>query len=356
MLPGAHRLSRGRRGRWEIYWYAWRGRGAPAIWQCVANTEAEALELERAHSREIAGAYSHAAHPGRAPGFVGSLISDFRGSKEWQALAPRTQALWGKHLDAIDSVFGTTSLQAIQAKGTRKLIRKWHEGMSATPRKANTALTVLVRLFEHGIETEDLARNPAAGMARLDEGEGRAGIVWSEEEVKAVFWCASPQVARAWWLAWLTGLRREDLIRLTWSEIDLEQGFIRRPTLKSRRKKRLAIIPIDAGLRATLATFPRCAVQVVTTEAGAAYKSPDSFSSALRKAQARAQKILKVNRPKHLHDLRGTRASILFAAGYSDAQAETWFGWAPGAGGKMRGIYGDPETIARGAVKQRAQA
>jgi integrase len=360
MLPGAHRVAFSRAGKWRIYWYADRSRGAPCFWSGAADTRISAEALERAASREIAEKYSVAAHPRPAKGFVSRLVSDFRGSNEWKALAPRTQRLWGSHLDNIQDVFGATSLVGIQRKGTRKLIRNWHASMSETPRKANTALTVLVRLFEHGLELEDLERNPAAGMARLDEGEGRAGIVWSEDEFRALLDVRGdsdkpilgPARRRALELEWLTGLRREDLIRLRWDEIDTAAGMIRRTTLKSGKKKRIARISITPELRALLEQFPKTGVQVVTSEEGGVYSSPDSFSSSVRTAFDTANIRAPDGRRKHLHDMRGTRASKLFATGASDAEAEVFFGWAPGAGAKMRGVYGDPETIAQGAAKR----
>lgn len=358
MLPGAHRVAFQHAGKWRIYWYSGRERGAPKIWQGAAATRADAEALERAAAPEIAEKYSLAAHPRAARGFVARLVADFRASDEWRALAPRTQRLWGKHLDGIDDVFGQTSLAAMQRKGARKLIKQWHSKMSDMPRKANTALTVLVRLFEYGLETEDLERNPAAGMSRLDEGEGRAGIVWTEAEFKKLLGIVGddgkpilgPARIRALKLEWMTGLRREDLVKLRWDEVDPVGGMIRRTTLKSGRKKRIARIPLTDDLRALLKEFPRVAIQVVISEEGRPYASADSFSSSIRTAFDTADIKADDGRRKHLHDMRGTRASKMFADGASDAEAETFFGWAPGAGGKMRGIYGDPETIAQGAA------
>lgn len=366
MLPGAHRVAFERAGRWRIYWYADRERGSPCIWSGAAATRILAEDAERGAAREIAEKYSAAAHPRAMRGFVGRLVDDFKASAEWAELAPKTRRLWGDHLDGIKDVFGDTSLVAIQRKGARKHIKAWHKGMEETPRKANTALTVLVRLFEYGLEVEDLERNPAAGMARLDEGEGRAGIVWTDEEFAALLAVRDkaeksilgPARTRALKLEWLTGLRREDLIRLTWAEVDLIGGMIRRTTLKSGRKKRIARIAITPELRGLLKEFPKVAAQVVTSEEGGVYASPDSFSSSVRTAfdtadiRTQTDADFPEGRRKHLHDMRGTRASKLFAAGATDAEAEVFFGWAPGAGAKMRGVYGDPEMIAQGAAKR----
>jgi integrase len=89
--------------------------------------------------------------------------------------------------------------------------------------------------------------------------------------------------------------------------------------------------------------MPRTAVQVVTRADGGVYASPSAFSHAIAASMARAG--LRAA-GKRLHDLRGTRASALFAAGLADAHVETWMGWAPGQAAAMRRAYGDPETIA----------
>ncbi len=340
----------------------------------------------------------------------------------------RVQPLpWGGHLDNIKDVFGATRLRTLERKGSKKLIRAWHSNMSATPRTANIALTVLVRLMQYGVDVEDLTRNPAAGIPRLDEGPGRASIVWSPQEFDQLLNAAyseeaakhttrqrgpdgkavkvqpgdlilGPARQRALRLAWLTGLRREDLMRLRWDEVDFAAGMIRRRALKSRRQKRIARINLNPDLIALLAEFRAAAdafeaagvppaLSIVTTETGGVYASPDAFSKSLltafdavdvrappdpeavekngkewRRELADLEKVKKRTRQqsrrmgelqdllhgprKHFHDIRGTRASQKFADGFTDAEAEIWFAWAPGSGGKMRGIYGDPETIA----------
>jgi integrase len=388
MLPGAHRVAFQRAGKWRIFWYADRTRGTPVLWKGAAATRAEAEALERAEAPLIAERYSAAAHPRPAHGFVSRLIGDYRDSDAFRSNAESTKKLWGSHLDAIDDVFGSTSLAGIQQKGVRKLIKAWHAKMEDNPRKANTALTVLVRLFEYGVDVEDLQRNPAAGLARLDEGEGRAGVVWTEAEFAKLLDARQrprtngrplptdgqpllgPARQNALRLAYLTGLRREDLIRLRWDEVDFEAAMIRRTTLKSRKKKRVARINIGPELRALLLAMkpaedaPVKAVMVVTNELGRPYKSPGAFSSGLlnafESADIRApirlgddgKPIEEEGRRKHFHDLRGTRATLRFAEGCTDAEAEIWFGWAPGSGGKMRGIYGDPESIALAAGRR----
>lgn len=338
MLPGAHRLvDRRARSRIVIRWYAYRG--GPLIARFEGATEAEAEAAERADAHAIAAAYAEARKPDIPRGTVSALIADYKASIHWQGLRASTRTLWAPHLDTIDKVFGPTSLKAIQQTGSRKLIRDWHAGMADRPRTANIALTVLIRLLEHGVDIEEITRNPAKGLSKLDEGDGRAGIVWSADDMARVLAASPAPLQRALQLAWLTGLRRGDLIGLTWGEVDEAAQMIRRPTLKSGGK-RIARIPITPEIAALLAECPRKAVQVLTDSRGRPWQGP-SLSKRLR----RAMKDAGVS-GLHLHDMRGTRASLDIAAGITDAELEAKFGWAPGNGAEMRGVYGSPEVIA----------
>lgn len=343
MLPGAHRVRKKLAGGWAIYWYAFRG--GPQIAAAYGDTLAEAEASERQQAAEIARLYADSRKPAALPGSISSLIADFRSSDTWRAMRDSTRELWTPHLDEIDKVFGATSMKAIQARGARRLIRDWHSGMSNQPRKANTALTVLVRLFQHGIDIEDMDKNPAAGIPKLYEGEGRAAVVWSPQALDAILKIAQPAMARNIRLAYLTGLRREDLVKLRWNEMDAR--FIVRPTLKSNGK-RVARIPISGELDTLLSEFPRTSVQVVTGERGKPYKDGDALASTF----TRLRDVAKL-KPLRFHDLRGTRASILFASDMPDRDIETFMGWAPGSAPKMRDIYGSPAIIAE-AMRLRA--
>lgn len=374
MLPGAHRVAFEKAGQWRIYWRASRARGAITFWQCAAPTREEAEAIERAEVPAVAERYSLLSHPRPAAGFMARLIADFKASPDWAGLAPRTQVEWARHLDGIRDVFGSTSLAGMERRGSRKLIKAWHQGMARTPRTANAALTVMVRLLNFGVDQEDITRNPALNISRLPEGPSRSAIVWTPQEFEQLLAC-TPKVAkglsaeqigrpilgparvRALRLAWLTGLRREDLIRLRWEEVDFSAGMIRRPALKSRgaHVARITITPEIRKLLRAMQPPKDAAVKsltVVTTEGGKPYASPDAFSSAVRTAFDTADIRAPDGRRKHLHDMRGTRATLKFAEGCTDAEAEAWFGWAPGQAGDMRKVYGDPETIAIAAGKK----
>lgn len=329
-LPGLHRV----RAKGRVYVYAWRGRGAPLIGRYESDAEM------RADAAGLAERYALHARPKPQRNTVARLIVDFLESPTWAGYADSTKREWRRHLDRIGATFGDLTLDEIQRRGARALIKKWHAQQSETPRTANIALTVLTRLLAWGVDEEQLERNPAAGIARLDEGGSRAGIIWTNAELAAVIREGNAHLERALRLIRLTGLRREDAIQLRWSQVHPELGLIIRPTNKSGGRHK-AHIPLTPDLAALLDACPRTAVTVLTSAQGTPYKSGGSFRSAFDSARRRAGLS-----GKGIHDLRGTRVTEAFAQGVSDGEAERLFGWAPGQGAKMRSIYADATTLA----------
>lgn len=335
-FPKIHKVWSG--GRYYIY--AWRG--GPRVAAIKADTKAEAIAKlgETDTAARIAKKLVALTHPRPAPKTIAGLIADYKASASFKGMADSTRKQWHTHLDHIHRVFGATTLTAIQKRGSRALIKRWHEKMGKTPRKANIALTVLTRLFNWALDEERMERNPAQGIARLREGESRADVTWSAAEIEALCEETDAHFANTIRFLYLTGLRRGDAIRLTWTEVDREARLIRRAANKSN-KRQTARIFIDDDLAKVLDALPRTAVTVLTTKLGKSYSSADSLSKSFNGVRDRVG-----IEGKRLHDLRGTRVTLDFANGMSDVDAEAKFGWAPGQGGKMRAKYADADQIA----------
>lgn len=341
MLPGAHRVIRRKKnGRTYIYLYAWRGRDAPQLGAFSGASLAEAEAKERLAAADIAASWASLQKPISNPGFMSGLIADFR-EHEIPKMAKTTQKVWRGHLDVIEDVFGATSLRAMQKRGARTLIKRWHESMGAQPRTANYRLTVLVRVLNWGVDEERLDRNPATAITRLDEGPGRASITWTQDELKQLLSHCKPPVARAVRLAALTGLRLTDVVQLNWSEV--EADVIARPTSKSRRKQR-ASIPLYPELRALLAECPRIGPKVITNSRGKPWKDGDSFDSSLRPA---LNKVRDAGNDKHFHDLRGTAATAMFCGGLTVRQIGLALGWSESETEKRLHDYVDLDAAQR---------
>jgi integrase len=341
VLPGAYRRPLRKGGRCYIYWYESREPGAEQLARFAGKTMAEAEAAEKAGAADLAARYADLLKPRAHPGFMLSLIRDFE-THEFPKLSPTTRKVWRGHMAKIEIVFGETSLRAMQRKGARQLIKRWHEGMGAQPRTANYRLTVLTRLLNWGVDEERLARNPAAGIRRLDEGPGRAAITWSAHELEAFLRLCTPHVARGVRLAALTGMRLGDVVDLNWS--DIEADVIRRPTAKSRRKQR-ASIALYPALRTLLDECPKVGPKVITNSRNAPWKSGDSFDSSLRPAINAFRQAGGAD--KHFHDLRGTACTFMVAGGLTSRQIALALGWSEREVENRINDYADLDAVAR---------
>lgn len=348
VLPGAHRIVVRKAGKVRIYWRSGRERGAVTFRKFWGATLAEAEAAELAEAGEIARSYADHVRPSTAPGYVAKLIEEYIASPEFDRLAATTKRVWRGHLDSIRDEFGGITLEGIQKEGARAAIYEWRDSMADTPRTANIRLTVLSRVFSWGVDHEKLRRNPAQGIGRLDEGAGRADIIWTDDELARLLAACSPPVSRAVRIAALTGLRKADVVSLTWGDVDFSRGVIDRATLKSRRRQR-ALIPILPALRAVLDECPRTATQVVTNAHGRPWRSADSFDSSFRPA------LDACGVDKHFHDLRGTAATRFFAAGLSVSEVARIMGWREAEAERIADRYMDRRTVVE-SIAARLQA
>jgi integrase len=135
---------------------------------------------------------------------------------------------------------------------------EWRNEYSHQPRTADHQITVLNHLLGWARQNGIIHLNVAANIRRLYKNGARAEIIWLEEEIERYCNAAPTAVADGIRLAAKTGLRRADLIGLTWAEVELLR--VKRVTLKSGRRRKRAMIPVTPDLRALLdelATRPR---------------------------------------------------------------------------------------------------
>lgn len=344
-LPGAHRVVKRNGTGTHIYWFAWRGKGAPRIAKFDGASDAEALKAEARAVPTIAASWGHAAYPRPSPHKMAGLIVDYKRSPEFIGLSPATQKLWRPALDEIDKTFGRLSLSTVEAKGIRARFKDWHQSMAETPRKANTHLQVLIRLLQWAIDEERITRNAAWRIKHIDEGRGRAHIIWSPDTWGKISAAGPPALQRNMTILWESGLRREDFVSLDWSEVDLEAGHLKRPTNKSSGR-RIAYPPITPAMAKALQACPTREGPVIIGDKGAPYANGSAFYNTFKHVRDRA----KVGPCPTIHDVRGTYVTFAYADGARDEDMELRMGWAPGSGAKMREIYGSREQLAKAAT------
>lgn len=344
-----------------VRWYVYAWRGGPLIMAANGHKRpalnAEALrKLAKAQNREPVAA--------KAEPTLGDLMHQWRGgggatsgSPEWQSLAASTRKTWGSQADAIQTKWGRTTLAVWNDPRMVAKAIAWRDSRKDTPRAADIGVTVLKTLLEFGRLRGMITINAASRIPSLYRNGARAEIIWTDNDIERFVAIATTQgaihIADGLRLAALTGLRRQDLVTLTWDQVG-EHALQKKALKQSRRKRRHATIPRIPQLSALLdelGTRPRRnGVNTVLVNSFGQSWSGDGFGGSFNRIR-NAAGIVHVDpeagedKKKHLHDVRGTFCTKLILAGLTDQEAADIMGWSPDQVSGIRRVYVDQARV-----------
>lgn len=361
MVKGVHYV-RSKRPDGTIVWYVYACRGGAQIMRHVGpkkpNLSNDALRLlnearlvQRTHAEKT----------------IGDLIMHFRKSKQWSDLSDGTRRTWGSALDAIDRKWGETPLTVWSDPRMKAKVVDWRDSRAATPRGADIGITVLSRLLEFGLLRGFVRFNAAAGIPSLYKGGGRSLIVWTDEDMNRFAQTAlemqQPQIIDGMRLAALTGLRRQDLVIVTFD--DIQDGTLTTLAQKQSRNRRfevtIPILPELASLIEELSTrFRKPGVKTLLVNSFGRPWSEAGFTGSFGRVRDKAD-IAGVDEQgqftrKHLHDLRGTFCTTLCMAGLSNEEVAMVMGWSPEQVASIRRTYVDKNQVVRSIARRLGQA
>jgi integrase len=282
-------------GSVTIYYYAWRG--GPRV-------------VGEPGSPEFLASYTAAHANRRQPDATKfhSVIAGYRASQDFLGLKPRTQSDYLKLIAKIEQAFGDLPMDALEdARVTRDFL-EWRDSMAGSPRQADYAWMVLMRLLSWARARGLTLYRPPERVERLYSAD-RSEKIWTESHIAAFMAVASEPLQRALVLALETGQRQGDLLALPWSAFD--GTWIR---LRQQKTGRAVNIPVTRRLRSMLENTPRSAITILTTKRGIAWQG-NRFRKAWGDATRKA-KIVDLT----FHDLRGTACTRLAEAGCSTAE------------------------------------
>jgi integrase len=318
---------------------SWRGEGSTVLWSTTADSRAQAEAAVRAAAHEIAAAFVAASRP-RPRDTVAAIVGAYRASPEWDRLAAATKAGWKRWLARIEEDLGDIPLRDMAGPLGRRLARTWRDGWRHSPREADMAAQVLGRVWRwaQGADLAPHGRPPTDGLERLYI-PARADRWWRDGDLARLRRHLNPSLALIVDGAIQTGLRLSDLTRLSWTDVIDDSALIRARTGKSRRRQVVAI-PIDAELARTLEACPKIATTVFTSPSGRPW-TPANLKLAFQRAKAAAG-ITGLT----FHDLRGTAAIRLAAAGLSTREIARRLGWSEREAEALAPTYIDDEAVA----------
>ncbi len=103
----------------------------------------------------------------RDTGTLGGLIREFQQTSKWRRLAESTRAEYRRIFTFWEDKFGTCPYAALEDKGFRRAVIKWHDAFSeAKPREADNRVTVLARVLSWATRDGPLKRNVLDGFER----------------------------------------------------------------------------------------------------------------------------------------------------------------------------------------------
>ncbi|MGO8991202.1 MAG: tyrosine-type recombinase/integrase [bacterium] len=130
-----------------------------------------------------------------------------------------------------------------------------HPGKNITPCEVNKEVTGLKVIFNRAVRHGKLKANPIAWVKRLPENNIRQRILTSDEFYNLLD-ASEAHLRPVLMVGYYMGLRRSEIVNLTWPEVDLRKGFIRLPAERTKTDSP-RIIPLHPDVKTILESLPR---------------------------------------------------------------------------------------------------
>lgn len=312
----------------RFYVYAYRGgpcihiqdHTRPAITQDLLQ---KAFEARRSRGR---------------PDTFDTIINAYRASPDFAKLKPRTQADYRTWLDRISEKWGPAPIRLFNAPDAKPTLIAWRDSMAGTPRAADRAIGTLATVLGWAQDRGLVSQNPARGIKHLHK-VNRSNLIWEARHWRAVE-NIPPQVHRVLVLASLTGLSQTDLLSLTWDQV--HPTYI--VTTRSKTGGE-AVVPMHAELARALMGPGK---GVILRNSRAEPWTASGFKSSWRNAQPEGF-------DRNFHDLRGTFATRLAIAGFSDGEIADVVGWTAERVAAIRLRYVDRARVSKARAERLAE-
>lgn len=317
----------------QTYYYAWRKgprlRGEPG-------------------SPEFMASYNEAVENRRTPDTARfrSLVTQYKASGDYKALADSTKRNWAPWLDRIGQHFGDLRIaQFDRPDKIRPVIRRWRNQWADKPRTADYGLQVLSRVLSFAVDPlGKIAGNPCEGIKQI-YSVNRSEIIWTESDITLIKKTCSADIGHAVDLAAHTGLRLGDLLRLSWSHVGDDAITI---TTGKSKHRRTAIIPLYDDLRRVLESIPKRSTTILTNIRRRPWTA-NGFGTAFNRAKI----VAKMNdRDLHFHDLRGTAVTKFYIFGIPERVIAEIMAWEEEHVAKIIRRYVDRSAATKALIRR----
>ncbi len=176
-------------------------------------------------------------------------LDDLR--REWlthcgQALKPASVARYVECLDNVLPRLGAGRVSRLRVEAVLAFRQERLAG-GVSPRTVNMDVGALATMLRWGVQHRLIGSNPLDGLGPLPHDDPKEGRPLTVEEVRRLLDASAPPWRDVWYAFLVSGLRKEELARLTFRDVDWEarELVVRGGVAKNHRERR---VPIDAGL------------------------------------------------------------------------------------------------------------
>lgn len=239
------------------------------------------------------------------------LRQAYYASPESRLLSPATKATTDRAFKMMAPIWGIPI-----GKITKLEVDNLVSGLSSTPGNIHILATRMRTVFQFAINQGWISTNPFSGIKLPKTGEYRP---WTHDEFVQFVKGASPQVAMAVKLAYYTGQRISDVLKMKWS--DIHDGDIHVIQQKTRTPLR---IPVHPKLKTALRSHRRLSKgsYIVSMRDGSQF-SVKTF----RMKFDREKKAMGMPKDMVFHGLRKLTAVTLAEQGASTHEIMAVGGW-----------------------------
>jgi len=180
---------------------------------------------------------------------VSAVVTELLAARSADGMSTRYLGDLRVRLGRFVATFGEEMIAALGAS----CIDEWLRGLGVGPVTRNTFRRRVAVLFSFAKRRGYVTENPVADVERAKERETEIEIL-SVNELARLLECASSNMLPFWAIGAFAGLRRAEIERLTWSEIDFESGVIEVKASKSKTASR-RLVTIQPNLSEWLAPY-----------------------------------------------------------------------------------------------------
>jgi len=322
-VTGLHVVRKPTKGLDRWYVYAWRG--GP----CVHTCEGARPVIDMALIAKANAAKGDRTN--RHYDTLEEIITAYEAAPEFTGLKPSTKRDYRLWLNRISDKWGKVPLEVFEDRQMRGDIIQWRNQWAHQPRTADKATVMLGTLLAYGVEIGLLTINVAAKIKHLHSAD-KSDQIWERRHMRA-FARAPKHLRNALILAGLTGLRLGDLVKLDWSQVGAKAIIVE----KTRKRGGRAVIPILPETRAILTRLGERTGLVLKNSRGQGW-TESGLGSVF-------QKVKPAGFERTMHDLRGTFATRLVQAKFTDEQAAMVMGWTAKRVAAIRARYVNEERV-----------